>query len=61
MISAGDSIECWKLNIPRLPHLFTGTGDLFAGIILHKVNAQNTKLTQTIVIFLSFVTCLVVA
>lgn len=25
-----DSTEVWKLDIPRLPHLFTGTGDLFS-------------------------------
>nr|CAG4643339.1 EOG090X09AY [Ilyocryptus agilis] len=28
------AIEAWKLEIPRLPHLFTGTGDLFAALLL---------------------------
>nr|CAG4638577.1 EOG090X09AY [Cyclestheria hislopi] len=26
--------EAWKIEIPRLPHLFTGTGDLFAALLL---------------------------
>ena len=25
-----NSTEVWKIDIPRLPHQFTGTGDLFS-------------------------------
>lgn len=31
---SGETPEVWKLDIPRLPHLFTGTGDLFAALLL---------------------------
>ena len=29
-----NSVEVWKIEIPRIPHLFTGTGDLFAALLL---------------------------
>lgn len=41
----GDGIECWKLNIPRLPHLFTGTGDLFAALLLAWLWRSNGDLS----------------
>nr|CAG4641014.1 EOG090X09AY [Eulimnadia texana] len=28
------AMQCWKLEIPRLPYIFTGTGDLFASLLL---------------------------
>lgn len=26
--------RAWRIDIPRLPHQFTGTGDLFAALLL---------------------------
>ena len=39
-----DSTEVWKLDIPRLPHLFTGTGDLFAALLLAWLHRSDGNL-----------------
>nr|CAG4648752.1 EOG090X09AY [Polyphemus pediculus] len=33
-IKSADSLRVWKIDIPPVPHLFTGTGDLFAALLL---------------------------
>nr|CAG4641846.1 EOG090X09AY [Eurycercus lamellatus] len=39
------STEVWKLDIPRLPHLFTGTGDLLAALLLAWLHRSNGNLS----------------
>ena len=38
--------EAWKIDIPRLPHLFTGTGDLFTALLLAWMYRCNGNLPQ---------------
>ncbi|XP_057373878.1 pyridoxal kinase-like isoform X2 [Daphnia carinata] len=40
-----DSMEVWKLDIPRIPHLFTGTGDLFSALLLAWLHISNGDLS----------------
>ncbi|EFX76771.1 hypothetical protein DAPPUDRAFT_198770 [Daphnia pulex] len=40
-----DSTEVWKLDIPRLPHLFTGTGDLFSALLLAWLHISGGNLS----------------
>nr|CAG4651132.1 EOG090X09AY [Simocephalus serrulatus] len=40
-----DSTEVWKLDIPRLPHQFTGTGDLFSALLLAWLHLSEGNLS----------------
>jgi len=42
-----ESMEVWKIDIPRIPHLFTGTGDLFAALLLAWMHRSNGNLSSS--------------
>lgn len=44
-----DSMEVWKLDIPRIPHLFTGTGDLFSALLLAWLHISHGDLSLAMV------------
>ena len=39
-----ESIQVWKIVIPRIGHLFTGTGDLLAALLLAWMHRTNGNL-----------------
>jgi len=40
-------LEVWKIDIPRIPHLFTGTGDLFAALLLAWMHRSKGNLSTS--------------
>jgi len=43
-----NSVGVWKFSIPRLPHLFTGTGDLFSALLLAWLHKSKGDLPQAL-------------
>jgi len=41
------SMEVWKIDIPRISHSFTGTGDLFAALLLAWMHRSNGNLSSS--------------
>jgi len=40
-------MEVWKIDIPRISHSFTGTGDLFAALLLAWMHRSNGNLSSS--------------